>query len=388
MCVLSHLRAPGWLLLLFLSLSSLLLPAQTAASQSTVLIPLTAAIPTAPTVFVGGDQQLLCYEIYLNNLSSTPWSVQRIDVFNESAASLQTVEGKDLDGVMFHPRVSRGSKSGAPAEIAPGESVIAYMWIALRKGTPTPNELRHKFSVKRAGDDKTYEMDAASTPVLNKLPMIASPLRGKNWVAANGPSNTSQHRRAIIVVSGTPHISQRYAIDWLQIGGDNKTYRGDAKDNHSYYCFGAEALAVADGTVVEVKDGLPENIPNAPPVIPITLDTVAGNHINLDLGGGVYAMYAHLQPGSLRVKPRDKVIRGQVIGLVGNTGNSSEPHLHFQLMDRNSPMVSEGLPYSLPEFKVTGKTVGDSDKAGVNRLASPKIQKNQIPLEDDVVDFG
>ena len=121
----------------------------------------------------------------------------------------------------------------------------------------------------------------------------------------------------------------------MQVGSDNQTYRGDSKDNRSYHCFGVEAHAIADGAVVEVKDGIPENMPrNEKPAVPITLETVAGNHVNLDLGGGVYAMYAHLQPGSIRVKVGDKVTAGQVIGLVGNTGNSSEPHLHFQLMNR------------------------------------------------------
>jgi biotin carboxyl carrier protein len=229
-------------------------------------------------------------------------------------------------------------------------------------------------------------LDAPAIAVLNKQTEIASPLRGKSWVAVNGPSNTSGHRRTFIVIDGTPHIAQRYAIDWVQIGEDNKTYRGDAKDNQSYYCFGADALAVADGVVVEVKDGIPENTPNAASMaVPITLETIAGNHVNLDLGGGVYAMYAHLQPGSLRVKLGERVTRGQVIGLVGNTGNSSAPHLHFQLMDRNSPLGSEGLPYALPEYIVRGK--GEADTGKIERFATPQMYHREIPLENEVVEF-
>lgn len=387
MRVVSCLLVPLSLLLFCLPWSPLVLQAQSPAQKTTVLIPLAMTVPTAPAMFLGDGQRLLCYEIYLTNLSSTVWTLQRIDVTNENAAPVQTVEDKGFEGVMFHPSVPRDSKGGPPAQIAPGESVIAFMWIALAKDAPIPAHLQHKFSVKRAGDDKTYEMDALSTAVLSKLPEIASPLRGKNWAAANGPSNASQHRRTVIVIDGVPHISQRYAIDWVQIGDDGKTYHGDPKDNRNYHCFGVEALAIADGTVVEEKDGLPENVPNAPPVVPITLDTVAGNHINLDLGGGVYAMYAHLQPGSLRVKLGDKVTRGQVIGLVGNTGNSSEPHLHFQLMNHNSPMASEGLPYALTTFTLTGKSTGDSDKAKVERLVSPRTLRGEIPLEDEVVDF-
>ena len=81
--------------------------------------------------------------------------------------------------------------------------------------------------------------------------------------------------------------------------------------------------------------------------VPITSETVGGNHIVLDLGGGRYAFYAHLQPGSLKVKVGDRVTRGQVIGLVGNSGNSTEPHLHFHISDGVSPLGSEGLPYVL-----------------------------------------
>ncbi len=349
-------------------------------------IPLQIFIPTPPSAFRGDTQWRLCYEIYLTNLSSSSWTVQRIDVKNESGAPLLTVQGKELDRVLSHPALPPGSKGGPAAEIAPGEAVIAYMWIDLAKGAPIPTHLQHQFGLKKSGDEKNYELGAPMTVVSSKLPEIVSPLRGKNWVAGNGPSNTSAHRRTMLVLDATPHIAQRYAIDWVQIGDDNQTYQGDPKDNRSYYCFGAEARAIADGVVVEVKDGIPENTPRAAThAVPITLETIAGNHVNLDLGGGVYAMYAHLKPGSIRVKLGDKVTPGQVVGLVGNTGNSSEPHLHFQLMNRNSPLASEGLPYSLPAFKLTGRP--NSDKSAFDRLAAPETHHGDIPLENEVVDF-
>jgi len=118
------------------------------------------------------------------------------------------------------------------------------------------------------------------------------------------------------------------------------------------------------------------------------LATVAGNHINLDLGGGVYAMYAHLQPGSLRVKLGQRVTRGQVLGLVGNTGNSSQPHLHFQLMDRNSPLASEGIPYSLEEYRINLRTSGDVEHLGGRPLGTPEAHRGELPLELQLVDFA
>ncbi len=79
--------------------------------------------------------------------------------------------------------------------------------------------------------------------------------------------------------------------------------------------------------------------------MPITLETVGGNYVALDLGGNRFAFYAHLQPGSIKAKVGDRVRKGQVLALLGNSGNSTEPHLHFQVTDGNSPLGSEGLPY-------------------------------------------
>ncbi len=167
----------------------------------------------------------------------------------------------------------------------------------------------------------------------------------------------------------------------MQIGPDRRSHSGDAKDNRSYLAYGEDAIAVADGIVSAVKDGIPENVPGLTSrAVPITLDTVGGNHVILDIGGGAYAFYAHLQPGSLKVKLGDKVRRGQVVGLVGNSGNSTEPHLHFQVSDANSPLGSEGLPYALDAFEVQGRI-------GSTPLPAPEARKKEMPLANVVVRF-
>jgi Peptidase family M23 len=347
-------------------------------------IPVQAFVPTAPIVFHGDDGGYLCYEIYLTNMSKQAWVLQRIQAIGDDGVVLLKLDEKDLQGVLRHPG-RPDLKGDALYELAPGECVIAFIWIKLPGSVP--RQLRHELVFRKSGDNKLLEMKVANTTnVSDATTTVTSPLRGKNWLAANGPSNTSDHRRAIIVIDGTPRISQRYAIDWVQIDDKGSTYKGEAKDNRSYYCYGAEALAVADATVVEVVNGIPQNTPGGGPLaVEITLDTVAGNHVNLDLGGGVFAMYAHFQPGSIRVKVGDKVPRGQVLGLVGNSGNSSEPHLHFQLMDRNSPLGSEGLPYNM-EFQLTGHSDG-SEHPKIDHLSSPQPRQGEIPLENEVVDF-
>ena len=75
-----------------------------------------------------------------------------------------------------------------------------------------------------------------TTLVSNQLPEITAPLRGKNWLAVNGPSNVSHHRRARLVLDGAAHISQRFAIDWVQISEDLRTHHGEPKDNGNYLC--------------------------------------------------------------------------------------------------------------------------------------------------------
>jgi murein DD-endopeptidase len=99
----------------------------------------------------------------------------------------------------------------------------------------------------------------------------------------------------------------------------------------------------------------------------ITVDNAVGNYVTLDLGHGRFALYAHLQPGSLRVKVVDNVKAGQALALMGNSGNSDAPHLHFQLTDGNSPMGSEGIPYEFETFTqlgvIDGPDVLDSGKS-------------------------
>ena len=122
-----------------------------------------------------------------------------------------------------------------------------------------------------------------------------------------------------------------------------KSYRGDPLKNSNYYAYGTPLLAVADGIVVETKDSIPENVPGANSrAVTIDMITVGGNHVALDIGGGKYALYAHVQPGSLKVKVGDRVKRGQVLALLGNSGNSTEPHVHFQIADGPTFLSSEG----------------------------------------------
>jgi murein DD-endopeptidase MepM/ murein hydrolase activator NlpD len=151
---------------------------------------------------------------------------------------------------------------------------------------------------------------------------------------------------------------------------------------------------VADGVVVATLDTLPDQEPpNLPDPSTITVENVLGNHVVLDIGHGLFATYAHMMPGSVRVRVGQKVRAGTVLGLLGNSGNTSAPHLHFHITDTASVVGSEGLPYVLDRFKLAGKIPSAAvpdDLGGDYRaflLATPELRSKEFPLDMDVVDF-
>jgi hypothetical protein len=179
--------------------------------------------------------------------------------------------------------------------------------------------------------------------------VLDAPLRGGPWVAAYDPAMTGGHRRALFAVAGKVRIPARFAIDWIRLGDDGQSVRGDRSILSNHYGYGAEVLAVADGVVTAVVANLPE------PTIPVTPDNAAGNYVTTDLGGGRFASYEHVQPHSIAVKVGDHVRSGQVLARLGASGSvSSGPHLHFHVSDANSPLGAEGLPYVFKSFDVLG----------------------------------
>jgi murein DD-endopeptidase MepM/ murein hydrolase activator NlpD len=117
-----------------------------------------------------------------------------------------------------------------------------------------------------------------------------------------------------------------------------------------------------------------------------------GNYAVVEIGNGRYAFYAHMQPGSVRVKAGDKVTAGQVIGLLGNSGNTDTPHLHFHVMDGPSPLLANGLPYVFTSFTGDGRLAdeqplftGGAVSIDQGALAGP--HENEMPLYDQVVSF-
>lgn len=130
--------------------------------------------------------------------------------------------------------------------------------------------------------------------------------------------------------------NQRFALDFLGVGKDGKTQRGDGTRNEDYYAFGREVMAPADGTVIEVIGGVHDNAPGS-----MNPYSAVGNCVLIQHRNEEVSVLAHLKRGSIIVNVGDKVKRGQLLGKCGNSGNSSEPHLHYHL--QNSPVLEDGL---------------------------------------------
>ncbi len=269
-------------------------------------------VPFAPTAFPSADHRYLVYELYLTNFSADSMKLRRIDVLNDeepSAIPLASFEEKDLDALLQ----SVGPQASGARELGAGATMVAFMWLPIERRARMPARLRHRI----ATDSSEVEGAVVDTHG-NHLELLAPPVRGAGWLASDGPSNDpgNHHRRGILAINGQVTISRRYAIDWM-MQKNASILAGDPQDLHSYYSYDQPVFAVADATVERARDGVPNNTPGSLETfhhaVPITMDTVGGNTIVLDLGAGQFAWYFHLAPGSLQVKAGERVRRGQLL---------------------------------------------------------------------------
>ena len=368
-------------------------PGRQMASQQTAApilsAPIDVTVPKIPAPFQAQGQTHFVYELAITNLSTDECLVDRVTVLrgDGDGATMGDFEGESLANAIVRPGVP-SLRGVAKLRVGAGQRALMHVWVSTSQTQPLPTRLTHRIAL-RLGERQTSISTSAAPVALERTGKpLGPPLRGGGWLAGNGPSNSSGHRRALLAVDGGARIAQRFAIDWVQLGPNHATFNGDPKDNKNYYAYGEEILAVADGTVAAVKDGLPENVPGITSrAIPITLDTAGGNYVIVDLSQGRYAFYAHAQPGSIKVRVGQRVRRGEVLALVGNSGNSTEPHLHFHVGDAISPLGSEGIPYVLETFELEGTAMLQAGKIPFKPLATPEKRKLELPLQNAVVRF-
>ena len=166
------------------------------------------------------------------------------------------------------------------------------------------------------------------------------PLTGPVKVAWGGASEATNYH---VISPG-----ERWGYDLLVTSGD-RTYRDEGRSPEEYYAYGRTVLAPADGRVVSVRDGIPDSAPGS-----ANRHAGAGNHVVLEVAERQYLFIAHLRPGSVSVELDQQIRAGQPIGEIGNSGNSSEPHLHLHLQDSPQPDSGEGIPFGFADANLAG----------------------------------
>ncbi len=358
------------------------------------MTPLLLAVHDAPIPFMGSDGQThLVYELQMTNFSSAEIAVEKVEVISDGA-TLQTLDTAAVTG-----RLQPAGQRDSAGTLTRGTQALLFLNVSLAPGAKVPSDLTHRVSVRvnaaPPGHQEFSETGGATTVDRQPVAVIGPPLRGTHYISADSCCDATRHTRAALPVNGRVWVAQRYAVDWEQTDASGRIYTGPREKLESYVIFGQPVLAVADALVVLVIDGEPEQTPgNFPANIP--LDKADGNAVILDLGAHRYALYAHMQPGSIKVRSGEKVHLGQVIGLVGDSGNSIVPHLHFQVTDGPSSLSSNGLPYEISEFQVTGTTAGtkafdEAESNGtpvpVTPIVPPKAVKQAMPLDQLIIGF-
>lgn len=195
--------------------------------------------------------------------------------------------------------------------------------------------------------------------------VVAFPLRGEGWMAVTTPA----HR---VPSHGTDMLGQRYAFDLVKVDHRRGVHVDPGASVRSLligtrtrdcYAWGASVHAPFDGEVVRAVDGVGEPtwihpvretsrmLRNALTFTPGKLPSILGNHVVLR-SGDIYAGFAHLAPGTVAVSPGQEVATGDVLGRVGHTGNSTSPHLHFQLMDSADLLAARGIACAFSAYDV------------------------------------
>jgi Peptidase family M23 len=364
-------------------------PAAVAAAPKEQLTPVVGnAIASPEPVLASNGRRELAYELQLINRSESTVTVRRLQALANGKV-VEQLSGSALEAVM----APYGQPQHA-VKLKAGQGAYVLMDVSLARKAKVPAELTHRIALtmqpKQAAVATNYEL--APIKVTNREAVVlAPPLRGPGWVVANGCcSEFTAHRGTVLPVNGAPHVAERFAIDFVQIDPLGQLFEGALDQLSSYPYFGDEVHSATAGKVVGVVDNIPNTPAGAfPPAI--TAERAGGNHVVVAFGGGHYAFYAHLQPGTIRVKVGQRVQVGQTLGLLGNSGNSNAPHLHFHVMNSPHPLASNGMPYRFTNFSVEGTL---TNLSGIEAGETARIDRtelgarhDELPLNDEVVAF-
>lgn len=359
----------------------------------------------APVPVVGTDHRRhLAYELTIFNSGARPATIIQLTARADepSGAVLTTMTADEI--IANSLLVGEFAVPPQPvATIASGSTTVVIMDTVLADGAEVPRRLVHEVRAT-FGEVRPHQAEYAQqfphdiaqlgavTAVDPAVPIkIGAPLTGPHWFAANACGPMNAHRGAVVPVGGRLNPAERYAIDWVRIDPETHpladeatgllaTFNGDRGANQSYYAWDQPVLAVGAGEIVNVFDGMPEATPQVM-MSGIPFDRLGGNHVVLRLADDVYAFYAHLRPGTMRVRVGDHVRPGQELARTGNSGNTSEAHLHFHVMASPFPLDADNLPFVIDQFGYEGQFAAD----GVTGRAGER--RGQLPLVNSVIGF-
>lgn len=223
--------------------------------------------------------------------------------------------------------------------------------------TNMPSSISHSLAFRDTinNDEGVIINGGGFSPRTGEEPLvISSPVKGENLLFIN-QSTCLYHFDALIFLDDDIFTPERFAFDNIKLNASyTDSYDGDPTQNESYLIYGDTLYAVADGIIEHIQDGRLENSGNLLDVPLNTADEYAGNYLVLKIGSNQYAFYCHVIPESFLVQEGDFVEDGEPLALLGNSGNSTEPHLHFHIADGPDLWKSMGIPVVLREFVMIG----------------------------------
>jgi hypothetical protein len=380
------------------------LPATAAAATGppgaafTPLAGSTVAQPMAVNATDGNEH--IAYELLLTNVTPLPAKVEQVQVSDaRTGRTLLTLSGAALTA-SINP-IAAGAAAD-PAAIAPSQTSVVWLDVEVARHADLPRALVQHVTTtltRPTGDTVSNTAIAGRVSLRPQAPaMLESPVGGGLWVADEGCCDApTHHRRSLQVIDGRLTVSQRFAIDWMKLDAQHRAWTGDPADPASYVSWNEPEYAVRPGTIVAAQDGLQDYpVPHGPPTPP-TLAEALGNHVILRIGAHRYVTYAHLRRGSVVVRVGQRVHSGQMLGRLGNSGNSSTPHLHLQMQSAPYALEGDNLPFTFERMDLLGRiTEPFSDETLGLRpdgalpfapAARPGIRRDQMPLDGSVVRF-
>ena len=356
-----------------------------AAAKTTTALHVEASNP--PYAVFGSDGRLhVEYDLVLTNAFVGPATLDAVAVRADGKPAL-TLTGDALTAAT-HTLLT----SDATVTIAPASTAFTQVDLVL-PGRTAPKRITNRVAYTIPADAPSRSVigsTVSASPVLRTDPrpptVISAPLSGAGWVNVNGCCNdpTSPHRETLLASDGDWVTPELFAIDWIR-EVDGRFYSGDGTQNTDWVGFGEPIHAVADGTVVVTRDGLPDIPPMTKNPGLRTPEDYAGNNVIVAIGHGRYAVFDHLVRGSVRVRRGQRVRAGQVVGKLGNSGNTDGPHLHFGIEARPDSLA-QGLPFEIDDF-VLEHTVSAASPGQVTLIGTPKRLHRALPLIRSVATF-